>query len=85
MFIPLFLAFGQIVFMRFIYVVEYNSWVHFVAVYYSIVCIEYIIQFIHFTVDGHVGCFQFDTFDSNTATNILAHALSYSGTSESQG
>lgn len=58
MFIPLFLAFGQIVFMRFIYVVEYNSWSYFVAVYYSIVCTEYIIQFIHFTVDGHVGCFS---------------------------
>lgn len=32
------LALVRIVFMRFIYVVEYNSWVHFVAVYYSIVC-----------------------------------------------
>ena len=42
-------------------------------------------QFIHFTVDGHMGCFQFDTFESNTATDILAHVHSYSGTSESQG
>lgn len=40
-------------------------------------------QFIHSTVDGHVGHFQFVAFASNATINILAHVRSYLGISES--
>lgn len=44
---------------------------------------EYATLFIHTAVDVYMSCFQFEPFADSAAMNILAHAHSSTGISES--
>ena len=56
--------------LRFIHVAAYvRISFLFEAELYSIVC-TYSIWFVHFSVDGHLGCFHFLAIVSNTTMNV---------------